>query len=239
MAGRRQLALAAADAARPAACGPSGRDPGTAIVAHYAVLPYFTRVRFGMWKELLHDTPPPDAPGPYPLAIWHYARGTALLRTGDPAAARRELEALDRLSADPALDKLQLKNINPASALLQIAQLTLRADLAMAQSRSEDALALLRQATAIEDALSYDEPHLWLAPTRQALGAALLDAGQPAEAERVFREDLAHYPDNGWSLTGLAQAQRLQGQVDAARETDDRLRKAWQGADTPLTRARF
>lgn len=239
MAGRRQLALEAAQAAWPAACGPGGRDPGLAIVAHYAVLPYFTRVRFGLWDELLHHTAPPDSPGPYPLAIWHYARGTAYLRTGQAAAAQRELESLQRLAADPALAALKLKNINPAGPLLQIAQLTLRADLAQAEGRPSDAVALLRQATAIEDGLVYDEPHLWLAPTRQALGAALLDAGQPAEAERIFLQDLQHYPDNGWSLTGLARAQRLQGHVDRALETEVRFRRAWRDADTPLTRARL
>jgi tetratricopeptide (TPR) repeat protein len=239
MAGRRQLALEASQAAWPAACGPSGRDPGIAIVSHYAVLPYFTRVRFGLWDDLLHRTAPPDSPGPYPLAIWHYARGTAHLRTGRPDAARRELEALQRLAAEPALAAVKLKNINPAVPLLQIAQLTLRADLALADGRAAEAVALLRQATAIEDTLVYDEPHLWLAPTRQALGAALLDAGQPVDAERVFRQDLQHYPDNGWSLTGLAQAQRLQGHAEQARETELRLRRAWRAADLPLTRARL
>ena len=239
MAGRRQLALQAALAAWPAACGPGGRDPGLAIVAHYAVLPYFTRVRFGLWDELLHHTAPPDSPGPYPLAIWHYARGTAYLRTGQRAAAQRELASLQRLAADPALAAVKLKNINPAVPLLQIAQLTLRADLAQAEGRSIDAVALLRQATALEDALVYDEPHLWLAPTRQALGAALLDAGQPADAERVFLQDLQHYPDNGWSLTGLAQAQRLQGHLDLALATEAQFRSAWRDADAPLPRARY
>jgi tetratricopeptide (TPR) repeat protein len=208
-------------------------------VAHYAVLPYFTRVRFGLWDELLHHTAPPDSPGPYPLAIWHYARGTAYLRTGQPAAAQRELASLQRLAADPTLAAVKLKNINPVVPLLQIAQRTLQADLALAAGRHAEALALLRQATALEDGLVYDEPHLWLAPTRQALGAALLDAGQPAEAEQVFLQDLRHYPDNGWSLTGLAQARRRQGHLDQALDAEARLRSAWRDADAPLSRPRY
>ena len=238
MAGRRGLAFEAAEAAWPAACGPLGRDPGVAIAHHYAVLPYFTAVRFGAWQRQLRDMPPPDAPGPYPLAIWHYARGTAHLRLGRRDAAERELASLQRAAADPALAAVRLKNINAAAVLVRIAELTLRADLAAARGRHDEAIALLRDATAAEDALQYDEPHLWLAPTRHALGAALLDAGRPAEAERVFRADLAHYPGNGWSLAGLAQAQRLQGRDGDARATGEDLRRAWPGPDAP-TRVRY
>ena len=90
---------------------------------------------------------------------------------------------------------------------------------------------LLAEATAIEDSLTYDEPHLWLAPTRHALGAALLEAGRAADAERVYREDLAHYPDNGWSLRGLALAQKKQGRQVAAQETEQRMRIAFRNAD--------
>ncbi|WP_119286494.1 tetratricopeptide repeat protein [Azohydromonas sediminis] len=233
MAGRSALAFEAAEAAWPAACGPLGRDPGVAIAHHYAVLPYFTAVRFGTWGRLLRGMAPPDAPGPYPLAIWHYARGTAHARQGRPDAAARELDALQRAAADPALAAVRLKNINAAALLVRIAELTLRADLARAHGQHAQAVALLREATAVEDALQYDEPHLWLAPTRHALGAALLDAHRPDEAERVFAEDLRHYPDNGWSLTGMARAQRQQDRLDAARETEARAQQAWSTADVP------
>ena len=66
MAGNPAVALQAAQAAWPAACGPSGRDPGTAIAQQYAVLPTFTLVRFGQWQTLLRATLPPDSPAPYP-----------------------------------------------------------------------------------------------------------------------------------------------------------------------------
>ena len=35
-------------------------------------------------------------------------------------------------------------------------------------------------------------------------GAVLLNDGQAAAAEKVYREDLRRWPDNGWSLHGLA-----------------------------------
>jgi tetratricopeptide (TPR) repeat protein len=176
---------------------------------------------------------------PYPVAIWHYARGTAFARTGRTADARRELVAVERLASDPALERVQIKNINPARALVRIAALTLAADIALAEGHAAGAIQPLREATAIEDALAYDEPHLWLAPTRHALGAALLAAGQPAEAERIYREDFRRYPENGWSLIGLAEAQRRQGQAAAADATEARFRTAWRDADVTLTASHF
>jgi len=239
MAGRESVALAAAQAAWPAACGPGGRDPGSAIAQHYAVLPYFTLVRFGRWERLLHDTLPPDSNSPYPMAMWHYARGTALVRSGQVDAARRELERLDALAAEPALRSMRIKNINPASQLVAIAQLTLRADLAAAQGDGVGAVRFLRQATAIEDALAYDEPHLWLAPTRHALGAALLAMGEPAQAAQVYREDLRHYPANGWSLGGLSLALRQLQQPQAGQESADAAAVAFRGAARRPAGSRF
>lgn len=239
MAAHSQVALAAAEAAWPAACGPARRDPGLAITAHLAVLPAFTRLRFGHWPALLRETPPPDVPGPYALALWHYARGTAhaLLREAEPA--RHELLKLQQLAADPALAGMKLKNINPCGTVLGIALHTLRADLALLEGQAARAIDELRQATALEDGFNVDEPHLWLAPTRQALGAALLVAGRPQDAVQVYREDLAHYPANVWSLTGLAQALEMLGQTQAAAAAQDERRRALAPGAQPPRSSRF
>ena len=239
MDGRSALALAAARLAYPVACGAGRRDRSSGILQQYFVLPYFTLVRFARWREILEDTLPPEVTEPYPLAIWHYARGTAFARTGRVAEAQRELDAVDRLAADPALASVRIKNINPAQSIVRIARLTLAADLAAAQRRSDEQIDLLRQATAVEDALAPDEPHLWLAPTRHALGAALLAAGRAQDAERVYRDDLAHYPRNGWSLAGLAQAKQMAGDVHGARAAERAFADAWRYADVALSGSRL
>jgi tetratricopeptide (TPR) repeat protein len=239
MQGRSAEALAAAGAAWPAACGPRPGDRSTAILQHYYALPLHARVRFGRWDELLTDVLPPDVAEPYPMAVWHYARGTALVRKGRIADARAALERIDRVAADPALGEARIKNINAAAVLARIAALTLRADIEWASRRPERASPLLAQAVTLEDGLTYDEPHLWLAPTRHALGAALLAEGRGRDAERVYREDLKHYPDNGWSLAGLERALRLQGRNEAAKEVDARFRDAWRDADVTITASRF
>ena len=239
MEGRSAEALAAARAAYPAACGPRPEDRSTGILQHYYVLPLYALVRFGRWREILEETLPPDVAEPYPQAIWHYARGTAYARTGRLVEARRELASIERLANDPGLERARIKNINPAQTLVRIAVLTLTADIVAAEGRPAAAIAPLVAATALEDALTYDEPHLWLAPTRHALGAALLAAGRAAEAEKIYREDLRHYPANGWSLVGLADAERQQGHLESARATEARLRAAWSNADIPLPASRF
>lgn len=234
MQGHSRLALEAAETAYPAACGPSGTDDGSGTLQHYRVLPMYARIRFGQWQALLTGTRPPDGAAPYPLAVWHYARGTAWLRTGRLADAHESLARLTQLATDPALVSARVKQVNPALALVHIALRTLEADLAIAEGRQQQGLGSLHQAVALEDALNHDEPHLWLAPTRHALAAALLTARQSVEAEQVLRTDLQHYPANGWSLTGLAQAQALQGRLSEARATRQAALAAWRGADIAL-----
>jgi len=239
MDGRSEVALAAARSAFAAACGPGRTDRSTGILQHYYALPLYALVRFGRWREILEESLPPDVAEPYPLAIWHYARGTAYAKSGRLAEARTSLGRVEALVADPAIEHVKVKNINAASLLARIAALTLAADIATAEGRHADAVSKLEEATAIEDDLTYDEPHLWLAPTRHALGAALLAAGRPADAAKVYEQDLHHYPDNGWSLAGLAEARRRQGDAAGARAVETRFRVAWRRADFALTRSRF
>ena len=72
-------------------------------------------------------------------------------------------------------------------------------------------------------------------PILQCLGKALLDGGAAAEAEAVYRNDLRVYPENGWGLTGLAQAMEAQGKPAAdVAAVRARLAEAWSAADVPL-----
>ena len=112
-------------------------------------------------------------------------------------------------------------------------------EIAAQQGDWEGAVAHFREATAREDALAYDEPPPWHAPVRQSLGAVLLAAGRPAEAERVYREDLAKYPQNGWSLFGLAEALRAQDRSEEADAAEADFETAWRDADVKLESSRL
>ena len=72
-----------------------------------------------------------------------------------------------------------------------------------------------------------------------ALGAVLLEAKRPAEAETVYWEDLRHNRESGWSLFGLTQALKAQGKNDDAALVEARFKKAWARADVTLTASRF
>ena len=63
-------------------------------------------------------------------------------------------------------------------------------DIAARQKKYDDAIAHFDRAVRLEDAMTYTEPPDWHAPVRHWLGAALLEAGRPAEAEVVYWDDL-------------------------------------------------
>ena len=82
--------------------------------------------------------------------------------------------------------------------------------------------------------MGYGEPPRWLQPVRHTLGAVYLKQGRYEDAERVYREDLAQWPGNGWSLFGLTRALEEQGKDEEAATTRAAFDKAWQNADNPL-----
>lgn len=215
------------------------RDPVLgASVQHYWATPLYVLVRFGEWERILNE-PPPAKDLLYPTGVWHYARGMAYLRTGRRKEAGDELEALGRIAGLPEVAELRIWEINKAADLLQIARQVLAGEIAAGAEDYDRAVAHLEKAVALEDGLTYQEPADWHPSVRQNLGAVLLEAGHAADAEEVYRRDLAYVPENGWSLFGLAQALRAQGKDEAASRVDDRFEKAWREADVRLTSSRF
>jgi hypothetical protein len=99
----------------------------------------------------------------------------------------------------------------PADPVLRIAERALAAEIALRSGKATEAIALLREAKEIEDGLTYMEPPYWHQPVRHLLAAALLAANRPAEAEQLYREDLARFPKNAWSVRGLERSLIAQG----------------------------
>jgi len=207
-----------------------------AAMQQFLVMPLFTRVRFGDWDGIL-ATPAPDA-RPYPQAIWHFARGMAFATRHDLSAAKTELAGLRASASTPGVADLAIGN-NPAGKVLAVAAPMLEAEIARAQGRTALQLDRLRVAAKAEDAMAYDEPANWPLPVRPYLGAALLAAHQAGQAKTVYLQDLRTLPDNGWSLFGMAQAQRALGDAKGAADSERRYKSAWQWADAPLTASRY
>src|SRR5688572_8213973 len=127
----------------------------------------------------------------------------------------------------------------PLLTNLQIAARVVEGELAARRENLDDAIRLLREAVAIEDGLPYSEPPIWHQPTRQVLGAVLLEAGRASEAEAVYRHDLTVFRENGWSLFGLMQSLKAQQRTTEAAEVERRYKKAWARADVTLVSSRI
>ena len=212
-----------------------GNDWG--LFQTFLSMPYYTMVRFGMWNEILAE-PAPPVELRYFSGIGHYARGMAHLHSGRMGPARRELKALRKIVDDPSTPEVGVGFSN-AGTLLRIAHHVLAGEVGAERGRHHDALGHLSRAVRLEDSLLYNEPPDWYYPVRHTLGAVLLDAGSPVEAEVVYWQDLEKHRDNGYALYGLWQALEKQGRAAEADEIELRFRTAWVDADVDLTSSRF
>jgi tetratricopeptide (TPR) repeat protein len=209
MIGRDKQAIAAADKIASLAPKYLLHEPGMTFLQHHQTRHLQMRVRFGRWDELLNAGEPAEDL-PHARAIWLYAHGRALAARGHLKAADATLTQLRAISGDPRMMSLRLE-FNASGAVLGIADQVLAGHIAAAKGNLRRAIDHLREAVRREDALVYGEPPEWTVPVRQELGALLLKAGRPDEAERVFHEDLKRFPNNLWSQQGLAETLRSIG----------------------------
>lgn len=236
--GRSELAIRLAQEMADSIDAETMRLRPLTTLQHYWITPVYAYVRFGKWDRILSlDEPAEDLI--YPRAVYHYARGMAYTRQGHQQAARTELERLDELRSDPSLKWVTVWGINNSRHILEIASYSLAGEIAATDGHFEVAIESLDRAAEREDALNYNEPPSWYYPTRQALGAILLQADQPERAGQVYRQDLQEFPENGWSLFGLMKALRRQGHEQEAENIQRRFLNAWQHADLVLTDSRL
>jgi tetratricopeptide (TPR) repeat protein len=205
---------------------------------HYYTIPLYTLARFGKWDEIL-ATSAPQSDLKYPTGVWHYVRGMAFTAKGELEKADQELEQLGAIAADPSLEEIKIWAFNSTASILKIATEVLTGEIAAARKDYDRAIAHLEKAVSLEDALIYTEPADWYQPTRQSLAAVLLKADRPLEAEQIYREDLKIYPNNGWSLYGLAQSLQAQGKTKEAQVVQTQFEEAWQNADVTLAASQF
>jgi tetratricopeptide (TPR) repeat protein len=161
----------------------------------------------------------------------YYARGVAFSAKGRWAEARAALDTVTAIAEAFAAGENKLA--------LQIAEHALAGEIALRREKAGDAVREFRAAVLLEDRLAYSEPPTWYYPMRHSLGKALLAAGRYREAEKVYREDLERFPENGWSLYGLYRSLAQQGKRAQAVEIKRRFVVAWAGADVQLTSSRF
>src|SRR5688572_10821002 len=227
----------AVDAARKVAEKVPHHHAGAlAWTADFPVTPMLAYTRFGRWQDMLTE-PKPPVNEPYAVGIWHYGRGLGFVARGQLERAGVELAAVKATMKHDAF-ATTLKDL-PLLTNLQIASRMLEGELKLREGDASAAIAALREAVTIEDGLPYAEPPIWHHPPRQVLGAMLLEAKRPADAEAVYREDLKRFRENGWSLFGLSESLRVQHRGHEAADVQRRFERAWARADIALTSSRI
>lgn len=207
--------------------------PGMDFLASEQLL---VMVRFGMWQTILDEPTPPEK---YKIltALWLHARGMAYASTGRLSEANTTLDAL-RVLREGLPNDLSA-GLSPAKDLTGVAAKAIEARISERRGDRERAIALWKEAVAMEDGLAYSEPADWFYPLRHYLGAALIEANRWSDAESVYRQDLEKNPKNGWALFGLWQCLKAQGKKQDAARAEKEFRSAWNRADIRLARSAF
>jgi tetratricopeptide (TPR) repeat protein len=204
-------------------------------VAHLPMLegflptPLLIDVRFRRWQEVL-DYPAPNEKLVITRMLRHFARGLALTNAGKIGEARDELTAF-RVLKKTIPDDAKFGERNKARHVFIIPDAVLEARIALAEKDTKTGIILFQAAVQAEDTLAYMEPPDWHLPVREMLGAVLLRANRPADAEQVFRADLERNRRNPRSLFGLRESLKAQGKDYAAQMVDQQFRSAWRNAD--------
>jgi tetratricopeptide (TPR) repeat protein len=197
-------------------------------------MPLEVMVRFGLWDEILAEPEKYTDKMWFTRALHHAARAIAYAAKGDTVKARKAQSVfVERAKLAPNDDFV---SNNSCEALLAVAIPMVEAEILIAEGKIDNGIEQLRAAIQKEDALKYDEPPGWLIPVRHSLGAVLMKQQRFAEAEQVYRDDLARLPENGWSLLGLAESLRKQKKnADEVAQTQAKFKKVWAKADLTIT----
>ena len=209
--------LGRSDDALKAARGVVKNVPAEAVrqappLEYFSPTVLFTLARFSRWDEILRQPAPPRICGTPPAygttcAAWRLpGRESSIRRRRSGTSCRHRQGHASRGLRQPELRAVTAGHRGESPA----------GEMAAKQGQTDEAVKHLTLAIAGEDELTYDEPPPWYLPIRQRLGAILLEARRPAEAEKAFREDLMRRPENGWSLRGLAQSLQAQERTSEA-----------------------
>jgi tetratricopeptide (TPR) repeat protein len=229
MQGRGDAALAAA---RTLAERSKGRDH--AFPEYFRSLPLLTLMRLERWDAVLAE-PMPSGERGMAQALGAQAQGVAQARSGRIAEAKKHLDG-----AEAAVKKVQAAHAGSDDFerglrdMASTAASRLRAEIALAEKRGDEALAEQARAVAAAKRADESEPPMLAAGATLALADMQLALGRAANAEATYREELKARPDSGWALQGLARALAAQGKNAEAASMRERAERAWAQADAGL-----
>jgi tetratricopeptide (TPR) repeat protein len=204
-------------------------------------------IRFGKWQEIIDQELPENRElFSVTTAMMHYAKAVAYAASGDvPSAEEEKLRFEEAFARVP--DSRYIFN-NTCLDILAVAREMMLGEIEYRKQNYDAAFAHLRKSVELDDSLPYDEPWGWMQPTRNALGALLLEQGHVEEAAAVYRADLGldktlsracQHPDNVWSLHGYHECLMRMGREEEAGIIKQRLDLANARTDVPVKSSCF
>jgi tetratricopeptide (TPR) repeat protein len=197
----------------------TGINPARAT-AYYALaaMPARYVVERGAWNEAAKLAASPSN-FPFTTAMTHFARALGAARSGDPTAAQKDVERIAALR-----DELKTANNEYWANEVEVMRLASLSWVALAQTRADEALGVMRQAADMEDK---SEKNIVtpgrLLPARELLGDMLMELKRPAEALKEYEASQLREPNRFRGLWGAGQAAAQSGNRDKARHYFSKL----------------
>jgi tetratricopeptide (TPR) repeat protein len=144
----------------------------------------------------------------------------------DPAAASAAAAKLVSLSQELGQHPF-------AKLIISLQAKEAEAFAADASGDSENAVARLKEAVAIEDSIDdLSQPPYPAIPANELCGNLLLELNRPAEATVYFQKALSRTPNRPKLIFGLARAAQLQGDTETAQKRYEEFLAIWRTADS-------
>ena len=177
-----------------------------------AAMPARCALERGAWGDAAQLQPTPSK-FPFTEATTHFARALGGARNGDPTAAQKDVERIAALR-----DDLKAAKSEYWANEVEVMRLTSLAWVALAQTKNDDAVALMRQAADMEDR---SEKNIVtpgrVVPARELLGDMLMELKRPAEALKEYEASQQREPSRYRGLYGAGRAAAQSGNRDKAR----------------------
>lgn len=149
---------------------------------------------------------------PWAVSINHFARGIGAARSGNIAAAKKELAAVQKIKSDiaPTTQPYLREEVSVHEEMIA-------AWIAVANGNSADAIRLASAAADREDTVDkHPVTPGEVLPARELYADLLMEAGEPAEALQNYRVVLKGSPNRFNALLGAAQSALAVGDRDTA-----------------------
>jgi tetratricopeptide (TPR) repeat protein len=199
-----------------------------------AAIPSRLALERGRWAEAAKLELPANVSGedwkrfPHAESVLVFARGLGAARSGDAAAARKDVERLRAIHAT-----LTERKVGYWAEQTEIQAAIVTAWALLAEGKKDEALDAMKKAADREDAT---EKHVVvpgpMIPARELLGDMLMDLGKPAEALAQYEASIGKEPNRFRGLYGAALAAERAGDKARARVHYEKLASVTKGVQS-------